>query len=297
MARRRRGRKIDGWLVLDKPAGMTSTAALGAVKRLAQPIKAGHGGTLDPLATGVLPIGLGEATKAMAYMLNSDKAYDFTLRWGIATDSDDAEGAVVAEGGPVPNAAAIASVLGDFRREIDQVPPVYSAVKLEGQRAYDLARAGATVTLAPRRVRIDRLDLVEAAGTTARFSLACSKGTYVRALARDLARALGTHAHIVALRRTRAGPFDQKPAITLEKLEALRHKGLMDQAILPIATGLADIPALAVTGNEAARLRAGQSLTLPTAVEGTARITQDDTLIAIAEVVQGCARPLRVFNL
>lgn len=299
MARRRRGRKLDGWLILDKPTGLTSAQAVAAVRRLTGAQKAGHAGTLDPLASGVLPIGLGEATKTMTFITGAGKEYDFTVAWGEARDTDDAEGTVTRTSPVTPEPDAIAAALPSFTGTIDQTPPAFSAIKIAGRRAYDLARGGQAVAPAPRRVVIEALALVDhdAAGRTSRLHVACGKGTYVRALARDLACRLGTCGHVVGLRRTRVGPFDRTHAISLEKLEALSHSARAAEYVLPVMTALADIPALAVTEHEADRLRHGQSLRLPTANDGTVCVTVGGAPVAIADATQGIVQPLRVFNL
>ncbi|MBB4211282.1 tRNA pseudouridine synthase B [Rhodothalassium salexigens DSM 2132] len=299
MARRRRGNKLNGWIVLDKPADMTSNAALGAVKRLVKPQKAGFAGTLDPLATGILPIGLGEATKAMAFIVDNTKTYDFTIAWGEARDTLDRDGQVTETGGATPTAPAIEAHLDDFVGTIDQVPPAFSAIKVDGRRAYDLAREGEIVELEARPVEIDSLELVEHNDVEgwSRLEMSCGAGTYVRSLARDLAEALGTLGHVSALRRTSVGPFDESQAISLEKLEALSHSAPPEEIPLPVMTALADIPALAVTEGEADRVRHGQGLRLPTTQEGLVRIVRGEGLIAVAECWSGEAQPVRVFNL
>lgn len=263
MARKRRGQPVHGWLGLDKPPGMTSTTALSAVKRRFDAAKAGHGGTLDPLATGVLPIAFGEATKTVSWVMDGSKRYRFTVRWGQATATDDCEGGVTEASDVRPDAAAIAAALPAFRGEIEQVPPAFSAIKVDGRRAYDLARGDRAVALAARRVRIDQLDLLgQPDADHADFAVSCGKGTYVRALGRDLARSLGTVGHIVALRRTRVGPFDEADAISLEKLDRIGHTAALIELLLPIDTVLDDIPALVLSDLEANRLRCGQSVSL-----------------------------------
>ena len=224
MARRKKGKVINGWLVLDKPSGPTSTAVVNRARRALDARKAGHGGTLDPLATGVLPIALGEATKTVAYVMSDSKSYRFTVRWGQSTRTDDAEGEIIAESERRPSAAEIAAILPRFRGVIDQVPPIYSAIKVAGQRAYDLAREEADFELAPRPVRIDLIELAEQPDQDhATFDVTCGKGAYMRSLARDMGALLDCPAHIVALRRTRVGPFHEDDAISLESLEALGH--------------------------------------------------------------------------
>ena len=226
MARRKRGKAVHGWLVLDKPAGMTSTQAVGAVRRAFDARKAGHAGTLDPLATGVLPIALGEATKTVPYAVEGEKGYQFTVRWGAETDTDDAEGRLVATSETRPDRGAIEPLLARFVGEILQTPPAFSAIKIDGERAYDLARAGETVELEPRLVRIDEFTLLHTPDRdTAVFEARCGKGTYVRALARDMGRALGCLGHVVALRRTRVGPFAEADAVSMATLQEAADAG------------------------------------------------------------------------
>jgi len=296
-------RAIHGWLTLDKPAGISSARAVAAVKRLTGAAKAGHGGTLDPLATGVLPIALGEATKTVAFVMDGPKSYEFRVRWGAATATGDTEGEITQESPVRPGAAGIEAVLSSFEGEIEQVPPAFSAIKTGGRRAYALARAGETPVLAPRRVRIHRLALVAHTEDTADFELDCGKGTYVRALARDLAQRLGTVGHVALLRRTRSGPFGLGSAISLESEALLSHSARLADVLLPVETALADIPALVLTGNDASRLRNGQAITVrgecvPASVtpEGTVCVMADDRPVALARVSDGQIRPLRVFN-
>jgi tRNA pseudouridine55 synthase len=308
MARRRKGQPVSGWIVLDKPAGMTSTQAVGAVRRLFDAQKAGHAGTLDPLATGVLPIALGEATKTVAHVVDARKAYRFTVRWGIATDSDDAEGQPIATSDVRPGRTAIEAALAGFVGEIEQVPPRFSAIKVAGERAYDLARAGEAVALAPRRVIVHRLAL-EAIDDPDRaaFVMECGKGAYVRSLARDLAAALGTVGHVEKLRRIAVGPFREAAAISLESLKALGHSAAASRYLLPVETALADIPALALTEAEASRLRAGQSVGLLRRSDlnriGSLKdgslicATADGRLVAIARYESGEVKPVRVLHL
>lgn len=299
MSRKRKGSKVDGWVILDKPAGMSSAQAVARVRRLLDAQKAGHAGTLDPLATGVLPIGLGEATKAMPWIVDSTKGYDFTLRWGEARDTGDAEGAIIETSALTPARTAIEALLPRFRGDIEQIPPAWSALKVDGKRAYELARAGAAPELAARRVRIEALDLLDHDATRreSRFSVACSKGTYIRSLARDIARAAGGCGHVVVLRRTRVGPFRLSDAISLEMLEDLGHGRAASERVLAVTTALDDIPALAVTDPEAARLKQGQAIRNPAAKDGTLCAICGDRLVAIAEASQGMVRPLRVFDL
>ncbi|MFP6749858.1 MAG: tRNA pseudouridine(55) synthase TruB [Alphaproteobacteria bacterium] len=298
MARKRRGRPVHGWLVFDKPLGMTSTQAVAKVRHAFDAAKAGHAGTLDPLATGILPIAMGEATKAVSAAMDGAKAYRFTIRWGEERDTDDAEGRVIGQSGDRPAADQIAASLARFTGEIEQVPPSFSAVKVAGARAYDLARAGAPPILAARLIRIDELRLVECPDPDhAVLEMICGKGAYVRGLARDLGRHLGCLGHVGELRRTRVGHFDEAMAISLDKLEDMRHKGALDGLLLPVEAALADIPALAVTGSEAERLRFGQAIRVPHGVEGTVYATTDGKPVALAEIHAGEVRPVRVFNL
>jgi tRNA pseudouridine55 synthase len=308
MARKRRGVALHGWLVLDKPLGMTSSRAVAAVRRALDAEKAGHGGTLDPLATGVLPIALGEATKTVAWAMAGRKTYRFTLRWGEARDTDDGEGKVIATSPLRPDAAGIAEMLPRFVGAIVQRPPAFSALKVEGERAYDLARGGATVALAERSVRIDALRcLGQPDGDHAEFEAVVGKGTYIRALGRDLGQALGTCAHVTALRRLAAGPFTLANAISLDKLAMLGHSAAASGHLLPIETALDDIPALALTEAEAYRLRRGQTVT-PLQPSDRARIDQlgdgatlcatiGGKLVALVEVAAGGLRPVRVLNI
>lgn len=307
MARRKSGDAVNGWLILDKPLEVTSTQAVSRVRRLTNARKAGHGGTLDPLASGVLPIALGEATKTVGYVMEGTKRYRFTLRWGQATSTDDAEGAVVEESAQRPRAAEVAAVLPGFRGEIEQIPPTFSAVKIDGQRAYDLARGDEAVALQPRRVRIDRLDLTdEPDGDHATFEVTCGKGAYMRALARDLGRALGSCAHVVALRRTAVGPFREDMAIPLERLEALGQCPELMEHLLPIETALDDIPAFALSEVEARRLRCGQTVSLMARVHrdrlrdlsqgSIVCATNAGKLVALARYEAGEVHPVRVIN-
>ncbi len=307
MARRkRRGEPVHGWLVLDKPYDMTSTAALGTVKRLFNAAKAGHGGTLDPLATGVLPIAFGEATKTVQYVMEGEKAYRFTVRWGEERDTDDAEGEVTATSDRRPTREEIEAVIPGFVGEISQLPPKFSAIKVRGERAYDLARDGEEVELKPRIVLIHDLRLVDMPDAdTAVFEAETGKGAYVRALARDMGRELGCLGHIAALTRTRVGPFRMEDAISLEKLEELRHKDAgreaLREVLLPVETALDDIPALAVDRNQATRIVRGQQVILR---GGDAPVNEETVLatwkgkpVALCTVEAGILKPRRVFNL
>lgn len=306
MARRRKGLPVHGWLILDKPQGMNSTQAVARVKRLFEADKAGHAGTLDPLATGILPIALGEATKTVPFVVDGSKQYRFTIDWGAETDTDDAEGSVTATAPRRPTRAEIEALLPRFVGEITQVPPRYSALKVAGARAYDLARDNETFELAPRQVTVRRLSLIEQPDADhAVLEAECGKGTYVRALARDLGRELGVLGHVSALRRTRVGTFDETAAITLAKLEELGHSAAAREALLsvllPVETALAEIPALALSGSDAARLRMGQPVLLrgrdAPIVSGSVYAISRGALIAVGEVSEGEFRPKRIFNL
>ena len=301
MSRRRKGDKVDGWVVLDKPLGLGSTPAVGRVRRLFGAQKAGHGGTLDPLATGVLPIALGEATKTVPWVMDGRKEYRFTLRFGEARSTEDAEGEVIAESVMRPSDAAIVAVLGAFLGEIEQRPPAYSALKIDGKRAYDLARAGETVELALRKVVIERLELVSRPDADhADLVVGCGKGTYIRSLGRDLALSLGTVGHLAALRRTRAGPFTESQAISLPKLEALGHIPALFGVLAPVATALDDIPALALTETQADRLRQGQPVSLPEDAPPSGTLLRAEVgsrLVALVRSDGAAAKPVRVFNL
>ncbi len=293
---------LHGWITLDKPLGLSSAQGVAALKRLLREaghgrVKIGHGGTLDPLATGVLPVALGEATKLAGRMLDASKGYDFTIGWGTATSTEDAEGEVVAASAVRPGREAILGVLPRFLGEITQVPPAYSALKVDGARAYALARAGEKVTLASRQVTIHALSLQEAGPETASFSATVSKGTYIRSLARDIALALGTYGHVTALRRTRAGPFGLDRALSLDNLARLVQEAALEQVILPVMAGLDDIPALAIGPDQAAALRQGRKLTGHTASPGTYLACLGAVPVALVEIDETMVRVLRGFNL
>jgi len=305
MARRKKGNPVNGWVILDKPVGMTSTQAVGKVRWLFQAQKAGHAGTLDPLATGVLPIALGEATKTVPYAVDGAKAYEFTVRWGAETDTDDAEGRVIETSEHRPTRSEIEAILPEFHGEILQTPPQFSAIKIQGERAYDLARSGEKVALEPRSVLIDRLDLVDMPDAdTSLFEAECGRGTYVRALARDMGRQLGCLGHVTQLRRTRVAAFDVESAVTVAELEAA-HDADGDRASLsdylqPIELALADLMELSVSQQDAARLARGQTVLMrgrdaPIA-SGEAYAVCKGTLIALCEIERGEIMPIRVFN-
>lgn len=297
MARRKKGDKVDGWLVVDKPTGFSSAKIVAIVKRIFNAQKVGHGGTLDPLATGILPIGLGEATKTMPYIVDATKEYEFTVKWGEATDSDDCEGEFSHTGGETPTQEQILAVLSDFTGSIEQVPPAYSAIKVDGKRAYALARAGEDVQLKSRIVEIQSLSLINCDKETgsSNFHVVCGKGTYVRSLGRDIALKLGTFGHITALRRTRVGPFDLKGAISLELLEDLSHSARAAGLLQPVTTALDDIPALAVTAPEATDIQMGRSIQNPKAKQGICVLMNGTQPVAIAEAKVDVIQPLRVF--
>ena len=304
---RRDKRDVHGWVVLDKPIGMTSTHAVAVVKRLFQAKRAGHAGTLDPLASGGLPIALGEATKTVPFVMDGRKRYRFTVAWGEERDTDDTEGRITQASDLRPSAEAIQNLLPQFTGLIEQTPPQYSAIKIQGERAYDLARDGETVELKPRPVEIHHLTLVEQPDRShSVFEAECGKGTYVRALARDIGRILGCYGHICALRRTLVGPFGEADMIPLEQLEALCDRaasgeGSLADALLPVETALDDIPALAVTRADAARLHRGQAVLLrgrdAPNCSGTVYVTVAGRLLALAEIGNGELIPKRVFNL
>jgi tRNA pseudouridine55 synthase len=305
--RKREKRDVHGWVILDKPVGMTSTHAVSIVKRLFSAKRAGHAGTLDPLASGCLPIALGEATKTVPFVMDGRKAYRYSVRWGEERDTDDAEGLVVATSDARASADMIRKLLPQFTGSIEQVPPRFSAVKIGGERAYDIARDGETVDLKARTVDIHRLELVAVPDPDhAVFEAECGKGTYVRALARDLGRLLGCRGHVSALRRTAVGPFTEQDIIPLERLESLCHRAAtgelsLAQALLPVETALDDIPALAISKADAARLQRGQAVLMrgrdAPVFRGTAYVTASGRLIALAEVDRGEIVPKRVFNL
>ncbi|MFT5539705.1 MAG: tRNA pseudouridine55 synthase [Alphaproteobacteria bacterium] len=319
MGRRRKpppgARALNGWLVLDKPAGISSARAVALVRAALKPLRIGHAGTLDPLATGILPMALGEATKTIAYAMNGTKAYRFTLHFGEARTTDDAEGTVIATSAIRPATADIEAILPRFIGQIAQVPPVFSAIKMAGQRAYALARAGKPPEMAERIIEINDLKLISRPDPeTAEFTVVCAKGTYIRALGRDLAEALGTVGYVLALRRTQVGPFCEIHAIGLDKLDALGHSARAFEPLLPIETVLDDIPALALSGDEAALIRQGRAVKVlgtggsrpregnadvsAELSDGTVVCAMDGTrLVALARYVAGEIHPVRVLNL
>ncbi|MFN3623421.1 MAG: tRNA pseudouridine(55) synthase TruB [Hyphomicrobium sp.] len=301
MARRKKGNPVHGWVVLAQPIGMTSTQAVGAVRRLFEAQKAGHAGTLDPLATGILPIALGEATKTVPFAVDGEKAYRFTVRFGAETDTDDAEGKVVRTSGVLPTLEDIENVLPDFTGEISQVPPAFSAIKIDGNRAYDLARAGETVELEPRWIVVEDLRLVDMPdASTAVLEAECGKGTYVRALARDIGRTVGSAAHVIALRRTRVGPFHEEMSAQLPMLQEAAEAGDIEQFLQPVEAALGDIPGLSVGPNDAASLSRGQAVLVrgrdAPILSGAAYAHFKGRILALGELEKGAFRPTRVFN-
>jgi tRNA pseudouridine55 synthase len=293
---------IHGWIILDKPVGLGSTTAVSAVKRILRQAgepktKVGHGGTLDPLASGVLPIAIGEATKLAGRMLDATKAYDFTIRFGVETDTLDAEGECIATSAVTPTADEVSAVLPHFTGKIEQVPPAYSALKIGGKAAYARARAGEDVELNSRAVTIFDLRLIEATCDGATLAATVSKGTYIRSLARDIARALGTVGHISYLRRTRAGPFSLESAISLDFLEEAAKARQLTRAVLPLQAALDDIPALPVTPDQAQLLRHGQKLVGFPAKPGLQLATSEGTPVALVEATADGLKVVRGFNL
>ena len=309
MARRKRGQPIHGWICLDKPLGMGSTQAVSRVRRLFDAAKAGHAGTLDPLATGILPIALGEATKTVPFMMDARKVYRFTIEWGASTATLDREGEIIGRSDIRPTPDQVRAVLPVFVGEIDQVPPAYSAIKVDGERAYDLARDGQTVELAARRVSIHDASVTGAPDADhIELTVLTGKGVYIRSLARDLAAMLGAEGHVSALRRERVGPFSLQNAIGLDFLEELVHRSAASEGLLPVATALDDIPDLAVNDEDAFRLRQGRSIVLlPRQVEtlqdrlkpgsDIVSAVNGDQPVALCSLKAGRLQPDRVFNL
>ena len=290
--------EVNGWVVLDKPVGMTSTHAVSRLKRIFNGKKAGHAGTLDPLASGILPVAFGEATKTVPFVQDGEKAYRFTIRWGAETDSDDSDGTITQTSDLRPSVEQILDWLPHFIGTIQQKPPAFSAIKIDGERAYDLARDGEKLDLAPRPVTIHSLELVKATPDEAVLEARCGKGTYVRAIARDLGRALGCHGHVTALRRTRVGPFREEDAIPLAQLQ----EGAFDVAAVlrRVEAGLTEVPCVSVDRDAATRLRRGQSILLrgrDAPVDGMAYAACGGVVVAVGAVEKGELVPGRVFNL
>jgi tRNA pseudouridine55 synthase len=306
MARRKRGQPVHGWLILNKPLDLTSTSAVNVLKRLFDAQKAGHAGTLDPLATGVLPVAFGEATKTMPYVSAGEKTYRFMVRWGQQTNTDDAEGEIIKSSDTRPSIEQIEVILGDFIGEIEQTPPVFSAIHIKGERAYKLARRGEEVEMPSRIVNVHDLRITNAPDEDhCEFETDCGTGTYVRAIARDLGQKLGCYGHVAELRRTRVGQFNEDMSISLDKLRELSHSAADREALLEtllcVETALDDIPELAINANDAFRLKQGQSVLIRGAnapiITGSVYATLQGTLIAIGEVQRGELKPTRVFNL
>ncbi len=304
MAKRKKGNPVNGWVVLDKPLGMTSTQAVGAVRRAFNAQKAGHAGTLDPLATGILPIALGEATKTVPFAVDGEKVYRFAIRWGAETTTDDAEGAVVAESAERPTRAQIEALLPQFTGEIMQVPPQFSAIKVDGKRAYDLARDGETVVLEARPVSIDalRIDAMPDADTTVLVA-ECGRGTYVRSIARDLGRLLGCQGHVVELRRTRVANFIEANSVPLDVLfaaAAAEDPRAVLAHLQPTEAALDSIIGVPVTSDDAARLNRGQSVLMrgrdAPIMAGEAYAMCKGHLVALGTIDKGEFHPTRVFN-
>ncbi len=309
--RNKKGDPVHGWINLDKPLGMTSTQAVGKVRRLLNAQKVGHAGTLDPLASGILPIALGEATKTIPFVQDDIKTYEFTVIWGEQRDTDDAEGDVIDTSDTRPSECEIKEILPSFTGEIEQTPPRFSAIKINGQRAYDLARDGKDVEIKSRHVYIAELALLSTEQDKAHFVMTCGKGTYVRSLGRDMALKLGTVGYIGALRRIKVGCFTQDNAISLDNLEKMDYVSARNEALLPLQTVLDDIPALALTEEETSKLRHGQSLGftsrpdftrlqnvgLGTKECQTALVCFQNEPVALVDQVRAEIKPVRVFNL
>jgi len=311
MGRRKKGNPVHGWVILDKPLGMTSTQGVGAVRRIFDAQKAGHAGTLDPMATGILAIALGEATKTVPYAMDADKTYRFTATWGQSRDSDDAEGKVTGNSDVRPTREAIEAMLPRFTGTLSQIPPVYSAIKVDGERAYDLARDGEEVVLQTRPVEVFESKLLGVEKDSAAFEIRCGKGTYVRSWVRDIALALGTLGHVTALRRTRLGGWDEKSAVSLETLTPFMHSPAAFGYLRPLSTALDGIPALAVSGPDTVRIRSGNPILIRANIfarmkdgfgdgelSGLTVFLKDEEgqPVALAEIAEGELRPFRVFN-
>ncbi len=311
--RNKKGVPVNGWAIVDKPQGLTSTQVVGKLRRFFNAQKVGHAGTLDPLATGILPVAFGEATKTISFTMDAEKRYRFTAHWGEARDTEDAEGAVTDTSDSRPTRQTILAALPTFLGVIDQVPPRYSAIKIDGERAYDLARDGEVVEMKSRQVEIFEFELVDIPDPDhAVFEITCGKGTYVRSLVRDLAQKLGTFGHVSALRRLAVGGFDESCAKPLETWEELGHIPPASQHLLPVETSLDDIPALAITGVDASRLRNGQAVlvrpgtirvldgvefSLDAGVDETVLCSHKGDPVAICHFRRGELQPTRVFNL
>lgn len=305
MARKRKGNPVHGWVVFDKPLGMTSTQAVGKTRWVFTAQKAGHGGTLDPLATGILPIALGDATKTVPFTMNADKDYIFTITWGETRDTMDGEGEIIARSDVRPSLEQINGLLPNFVGNIEQVPPKYSAIKVDGRRAYDLMRGGGDVELKSRIVRVDTLTIADSDQDSLTLKMTCGKGTYVRSVARDLAAELGTCGYVSMLRRTRVGTFDEQNAFSLDDLEKLCHMGGVLEALRPVQAVLDDIPVQIVTEEEAIDLKHGRAIATSLSHDQTSDADNpfwvlamyNDKAIALCNVLTGQLAPKRVFNL
>jgi tRNA pseudouridine55 synthase len=298
--RKPKGRPVSGWLILDKPLDFGSTEAVSKIKWLFKAQKAGHAGTLDPLASGMLPIALGDATKTVPYVMDGRKIYEFAVAWGEERSTDDLEGEVVQSSDARPSEEDIRALLPKYTGVISQVPPQFSAIKIDGNRAYDLAREGETIDIPAREVEIFRLSLLGCTPNLAHFEIECGKGTYVRSLARDLGRALGCLGHIAALRRTRVGPFSEENAVTIAELNQAVSLGEPDGVLRPVDSALGELPSVAVSRDLAGRLMRGQSIILrgrDAPLSGKAYATCGGVLVAVGDVEKGELVPHRVFNL
>jgi len=311
MGKRKKGNPLNGWLILDKPLGLTSTQALGKARRILDAQKAGHAGTLDPLATGILPLAFGEATKTIPFVQDAEKVYRFRVKWGEATNTDDTEGEVIETSDHRPSKEDILNLLPSYTGIIQQIPPQFSAIKVDGQRAYALARKGEDVEIQSRKVTIYTLDLIEINEDSAVFECECAKGTYVRSLARDMGQDLGCFGHITELRRLAVGFFDESEAISLDELQKMVHDAPPEEALLPVEAPLDDIPALYLTESEANRLRHGQSVVLfskdgqnrlnaagldPHSDNGTVLARTEAKPVALVELNGVEVKPVRVLN-
>ena len=297
----KKGRDISGWVIVDKPAGMTSTAVVGKVRWAFDAKKAGHAGTLDPAATGVLAVALGEATKTVPYIMDALKCYRFAVRFGVATNTDDAEGEVIATSDQRPSDDAVQAALAAFRGQIEQVPPQFSAVKVDGERAYALARAGEEMDLAPRPLWVDSLQMADRIDdATVELEMVCGKGGYVRSIARDLGQALGCLGHVLWLRREWSGPFDVADGVTLERIDQLARSAALDELVLPLQVGLEDLPEVHATPEGAARLRHGNpGMVIASGVDygAPAWASYQGQPVAVGIYRSGELHPVRVFNL
>lgn len=290
----------SGWLVIDKPIGVSSARVVSQVKKLTKAAKVGHGGTLDPLASGLLPIALGEATKLISYAMDGSKTYQFTITFGEKRDTDDAEGAVTATSPYIPSEAEVQAALPHFTGKILQIPPSYSALKVGGKRAYALARAGEAVTLPPRKVHIAKLILLDYGEGKATLEVVCGKGTYIRSLARDLAKYMGACGYVSMLRRTQVGKFTLNHAILLDKLEEMVHNARRYDFLLSVDKVLDGIPVLVITQEEAKRIRHGQIVPLPpgsATLQGVMPVMAEGRLVALGNITGGAVKPVRVFNI